>query len=105
MHRHFKLFFLEVQSGPLLVDTPTLLVELFHCNIFIFFRLNAKLDELRKARANEFIGKWEKSSSKTIKWMETCEKTMQFDIEEQQSLADVRERLDDVDVSTVQLQK
>ena len=37
--------------------------------------------------------------------METCEKTMQFDIEEQQSLADVRERLDDVDVSTVQLQK
>ena len=63
--------------------------------------MNAKLDELRRARANEFLNKWEKSSSQAIKWMETCESTMQFDIEEQHVLVDVRERLDDIDVSVL----
>jgi uncharacterized protein (UPF0297 family) len=31
--------------------------------------------------------------------METCEDAVQFDIEDQQSLPDIRETLDDVDVS------
>ena len=66
----------------------------------VLFSLNSKLDELRKARAQTFIDKWDKSSSDTIKWMETCEDAMQLDIEEQQCLADIRERLDDLDVST-----
>lgn len=66
----------------------------------MLFSLNAKLDELRKARANTFLDKWDKSSSNTIKWMETCEDAMELDSEEQQSLADIRERLDDLDVST-----
>jgi hypothetical protein len=65
----------------------------------LFFSLNAKLDELIKARANEFLDKWIISSSKTVKWMETCEDAVQFDIEDQQSLPDIRETLDDVDVS------
>ena len=66
----------------------------------VLFSLNSKLDELRNARAQTFIDKWDKSSSDTIKWMETCEDAMQLDIEEQQCLADIRERLDDLDVST-----
>ena len=32
--------------------------------------------------------------------METCENAVQLDIEDQQSLSDIRETLDDVDVST-----
>ncbi|XP_028414134.1 dystrophin-like isoform X2 [Dendronephthya gigantea] len=59
--------------------------------------LNAKLDELREARANEFLDKWEKSSSKTMKWMDTLEETFYFDDDDQQSLNDVRDRLEDVD--------
>ena len=67
--------------------------------LLMLFSLNAKLDELRKARANTFLDKWDKSSSDTIKWMETCENEMQLNIEEKQSLAEIRERLDDLDVS------
>lgn len=85
----------------------SMILKTFYCQsagcskfFFVLFSLNSKLDELRKARAQTFIDKWDKSSSNTIKWMETCEDAMQLDIEEQQSLADIRERLDDLDVST-----
>lgn len=60
--------------------------------------MNAKLDELREARANEFLDKWEKSSFKTMKWIDTLEETLHFDDDDQQSLNDIRDRLEDIDV-------
>lgn len=72
----------------------------FNCDCF---SLNAKLDDLRNLRAAEFLDKWRKSFSKTIKWIETYEGMMQFDVDEQLALVDVRKRLNDLDVSRLWL--
>ena len=61
--------------------------------------LISKMEELRRARANEFLSKWRESSLNVVKWMDTCEAEMASEVDGLHSLVLIRERLDDIDVS------